>query len=255
MVGLLPGPLRACPAISVNVYFVAMSARHSKEFLVATVFGLLLVAHIASGAATLGAAFIAISSKLADASHRWHVVSGRVFFDGMAGIFATALAMSLMRMNTPMLFVSVFSFYFAWMGRRYATNRAGTPGRSDGILTSAMTLVFAAMAVYGVFALYVLGQGFGVVIVVFGVIGFLNAYGDWRITRRGGVRGRLRIVEHLGKMLGGTIAAVTAFLVINAEFEPSFVVWLSPTAVLVPLIVIWSRKVKSGMRRKGMPEA
>lgn len=34
-----------------------------------------------------------------------------------------------------------------------------------------------------------MGQGFGIVIIVFAVIAVLNAYGDWQILRRGGVKG------------------------------------------------------------------
>lgn len=217
-----------------------------------TLFNGLLLLHIASGTATLFASAIAIGSKLSDSAHKWHVMSGRIFFYGMSGIFVSALAMSLIRLNTPMLFVSIFSFYFAWMGRRYALNRKGEPSQLDKVLTPFMTLVFLGMSLYGLFSTYALGQSFGIVIIVFGVIGVLNAYGDWQIMRAGGAKGKLRIAEHLGKMLGGTIAAITAFLVINIDFEPSFVVWLAPTVILTPIIVIWSRKVKAGVKRKGM---
>lgn len=67
----------------------------------------LLVIHIIAGIATLFAAFAAITSKFIDFSHRWHVYSGRIYFWDMPGIFVTALAMSLIRVNPPMLFVSI----------------------------------------------------------------------------------------------------------------------------------------------------
>lgn len=220
-----------------------------------TLFNSLLILHVFSGTATLIASIIAIASKLTDSAHKWHVVSGRVFFYGMAGIFVTALGMSLIRLNPPMLFVSIFSFYFVWMGRRYALNRVGAPSGLDKVVVPFMAVVFAAMSVYGLAALYLLEQSFGVVIVVFGVIGVLNAWGDLQLARKGGAKGRLRIAEHLGKMLGGTIAAVTAFLVINVDFGPAIVVWLAPTFVLTPLIVVWSRKINQGVKRKGMGEA
>ena len=42
------------------------------------------------------------------------------------------------------------------------------------------------------------------------------------------------------------IAAMTAFLVVNVNDTriPGFVVWLLPTAVLVPFIVRWSRQLQ-----------
>ncbi len=217
-------------------------------------FSLLLMVHIAAGAATLLSALVAIVAKLADTAHRHHVIAGRVFFYGMALIFVTALGMSLIRFNVPMLFIAIFSFYFAWMGRRFAVNRRGTPSQVDRVIVPLMLLIFLLMAISGFVMLIVYEQDFGIVSIIFGVIGVVNAYGDWQILRQGGIKGKQRIAEHLGKMLGGTIAAVTAFLVVNVEFEPAFVVWLLPTLLLTPLIVIWSRKIERGVQRKGMEQ-
>lgn len=63
-----------------------------------------------------------------------------------------------------------------------------------------------------------------------------------------------KATEHLGKMLGDTIAAVTAFLVVNVAFEPSYVARLAPTVILTPLSAIWMRKLNSGVKRKGIPD-
>ncbi len=219
------------------------------------VFGILLILHILFGTITLASSVVAIGSKLADVAHKWHVTSGRLFFIGMTGIFITGLSMSSIRFNPPMLFISIFSFYFAWMGRRYAINRKSTPSGLDNIITPVMTVGFIGMIAYGLYSQYIQGEGFGIVIMVFGIIGVMNAYTDWQIMRKGGATGKLRIAEHLGKMLGGTIAAITAFLVVNFEFEPAIVVWLLPTFILTPIIFIWSRKINNGTKRKGMPEA
>lgn len=217
-------------------------------------FNTLLILHIISGTITLLSSIIAIGSKLADSAHRWHVISGRLFFIGMTGIFITGLSMSSIRFNPPMLFIAIFSFYFAWMGRRYAINRKGTPDQLDRIVVPMMLIGFIGMVAYGVYSQYFQGQSFGIVIMVFGIIGVLNAYTDWQILRKGGATGKERIAEHLGKMLGGTIAAITAFLVVNVHFEPAIVVWLLPTFVLTPIIFSWSRKINNGTRRKGMPK-
>jgi hypothetical protein len=44
-------------------------------------------------------------------------------------------------------------------------------------------------------------------------------------------------------MLAGTIAAVTAFTVVNVSTEPAVLAWLGPTAIITPLIVYWNRRV------------
>ena len=53
-------------------------------------------------------------------------------------------------------------------------------------------------------------------------------------------------------MLAGTISALTAVLVVNFTFNPPFVLWLAPTALLTPLIVWWNRRLQGGATRKGM---
>lgn len=218
------------------------------------IFNTSLIFHIIAGTITLLSSIVAIASKLTDSAHRWHVLSGRLFFYGMSGIFVTGLIMSLMRWNAPMLFISVFSFYFAWMGRAYARNRKGIPSSFDSILVPVMLFAFATMTAYGFYETYVRQENFGIVIIAFGIIGVLNTWTDWQIIRKGGATGKLRIAEHLGKMLGGTIAAITAFLVVNIDFQPGIVVWLLPTVLLVPVIFIWERKIKQGVKRKGMAD-
>ena len=83
----------------------------------------------------------------------------------------------------------------------------------------------------------------GVVLVVFAAVGGALAFSDLYILRRRTYRGTLRIAVHLGRMLGGTIAALTAFTVVNVRIEPAFVPWLAPTVLLTPLIVYWVRRV------------
>jgi hypothetical protein len=55
-----------------------------------------------------------------------------------------------------------------------------------------------------------------------------------------------RIANHLIRMMGATIAVITAFLVVNVHFDPGWVVWLAPTVVLTPLIIVWSRRARQG---------
>jgi hypothetical protein len=54
------------------------------------------------------------------------------------------------------------------------------------------------------------------------------------------------LLMHLQRMMGAYIASTTAFLVVNAKYLPfefpGFVFWLLPTAILTPLIIIWSKK-------------
>ena len=44
-------------------------------------------------------------------------------------------------------------------------------------------------------------------------------------------------------MMGGTIAVITAVLVVNPPSDPEWVWWVLPTALIVPVIFWWVRKV------------
>jgi hypothetical protein len=48
------------------------------------------------------------------------------------------------------------------------------------------------------------------------------------------------------RMMGATIAVLTASLVVNVRLEPGWLVWIAPTLVLTPFIAVWARRIRSG---------
>lgn len=85
-----------------------------------------------------------------------------------------------------------------------------------------------------------------VILLAFGSIGLTMTLADWRDWARGSVTGKDRIARHLGRMLGGTIATITAAGVINLGFLPDLMVWLGPTALITPVIFWWTARVTRG---------
>ena len=61
------------------------------------------------------------------------------------------------------------------------------------------------------------------------------------------------MIRHLTMMLAGLIATVTAFLVVNFTFDPVFVLWLAPTVLITPVIMILSTKIGKETMPRGMP--
>jgi uncharacterized membrane protein len=216
-----------------------------------TLYSLLLVIHIAAGTVGLITAFLSILNKTFNASHHQHIYTGSAFVIAMAIIFVTATTMSLIKLNVFLLLVGIFSFYLAFSGWRYAKNRKGTPAQLDWITVIAMLVVSVTMLLFGVY-LFATGSGRGIVITVFGLIGGLLAFFDYRGLRKGGHTGKVRIRLHLTMMLGGTIAALTAFTVVNIDMQPAFIPWLAPTVLITPVIVMWNRKIRRGTVTKGM---
>lgn len=206
------------------------------------VFQILLVVHIVAGFTALLAAIGAVSTQWLRTAHRWHVLSGQVFFRAMMIIFVTAVPLSWMTGSLFLFLVSIFSAYLAWSGYRYAKRRKGPVPAYDRFAAVLMMVAGAAMIVYGVVML--LGNGSnGVTLLVFGALGLVLSWLDLDGYRKGEYTGKQRIASHLGMMMGATIAAVTAFVVTNLTFEPAFVLWIAPTVVIVPIIVYWSRRV------------
>ena len=214
---------------------------------------ILLVVHITAGFAALTAALVATTTKTLDLAHRWHVYSGTVFFWGMVGVFVTAIPLAIIRPNTFLFLIAILSFYFALAGWRFATHRRGNPRPLDWLSAGVMILAAAAMMIFGV-VLLGRGDSNGTLMLVFGSIGSMLSLGDLRILTRGGARGSDRIARHLTMMLAATIAAVTAFLVANVSMRPAYILWLGPTIVITPIIVLWNRKIRAGKRVQGMSE-
>jgi hypothetical protein len=212
-------------------------------------YGILLSLHIAGGSIALVTAAIALATSKGT---RRHVYAGRVFSLGMLAVFLTALPMTVLKPNLFLLLIALFSFYLVLTGWLRARDRSGTPGRADWIAPIAMVVTAVAMAVRAI-GLMRAGDSMGIVLIVFGAIGGALAAGDLVGLRTRRHRGVERIAAHLTRMLAGTIAAVTAFTVVNVKLHPAFVVWLAPTVLLAPVIVYWNVRVRRGATSRGAP--
>ncbi len=163
----------------------------------------------------------------------------------MITIFLTAVPISLITGNVFLLLVGVFSVYLALSGWSYAKNRTGTPLRLDWLRTFGMLAASAVMASYGAYLLLSADTN-GLTMLVFSGIGGALSMSDLKTQYAGGVTGKERISRHLTMMLAGSIATITAFVVVNFTFDPAFVLWLAPTVFITPVIVIWNIKIRKG---------
>ena len=218
-----------------------------------TTYRLLLWLHIASGHVALAAA---VGAMLTGKGSRWHVYTGRLFTLGMALVFVTAVPITLMRPNLFLLLVAIFSFYLALTGWLRARSRTGARLPGERVAAAVMAIAAIGMLARGVFMLAG-GQSMGLVLVVFSGIGGTLAALDLRPAPAARYRGVTRIAGHLTRMLAGTIAAVTAFSVVNIRVEPAVIVWLAPTVEFTPLIVYWNVRIRRphGRRRLAVEPA
>ena len=202
---------------------------------------ILLPIHIFGGIIALISAALAVSSEK---GKRLHVLSGRTYFWGMAIIFLTAIPMSITNGDIFLFLIAIFSFYLAFAGMRFARNRKGTASILDWTALSLM--IFSGLGMCILAAIYFLNSNTQyIVLLVFGFLAMALGYADFRSYKNNSATGKERISRHLTNMMGGTIAVITAVLVVNPPFEPEWVWWVLPTALITPVIFWWNRKILS----------
>lgn len=202
-----------------------------------TVFFIFLVLHIIGGSLSLISGLSAIISKKGGGLHR---KSGKVFFYAMLVTTISALVMAGIKSGLFLFCIAIFSFYQTYMGYRAIKNKS--------LVASNWDKAVWGIAIINAFVMVLTGN---VVLMVFGGIGIANtirqlmhqrklagtaaAKGDW-------------LQLHIGMMMGAFIATITAFVVVNSPDNlggvAATLLWLSPTIVLVPLLVYWSIKYK-----------
>mgnify|MGYP001576142998 FL=1 len=200
---------------------------------------ILLLIHILAGTIALLCAALAVSSEK---GKRLHVLSGRTYFWGMATIFLTAIPMSIISSNTFLFLIAIFSFYLAFAGMRFARNRKGVATTLDWIAVSLMILSGLGMWILAAI-LFTNDNSQYIVLLVFGFLAITLGYADFRSYKNSSATGKERISRHLTNMMGGTIAVITAVLVVNPPFEPEWIWWVLPTVMITPLIFWWNFKI------------
>ena len=205
-----------------------------------------LFLHILAGVAALAAAGVAVGSAKGSLLHRR---AGNIYTLAMLIVGLSALLLAVADPNSFLFAVGIFSLYLVFTGWRAAMVRDGQPRWPDYAGGTVMIAVGLFMMGYGLGGIAGGAGAQAAVLLAFGSIGLTMALADWRDWRRGPVTGKERIARHLGRMLGGTIATITAAGVVNMGFLPDLVVWLGPTALITPVIFWWTARVTRGAVR------
>lgn len=202
----------------------------------------LLVVHIVAGATALAAAFVALGTGKGAVLH---VRAGRVYAAAMTLVCASALPLALYDADMLLVQVGMFSFYLVFAGWRFARAAGGRARAADR--AAALVLGFTGLGMWSYGAvLFARGDAQWATLALFGSIAVALSLVDWRYHRAPRRTATERIARHLTHMLAGTIATVTAVVVVNVDTEPAWLAWILPTVVMTPLIVWWNRRVRRG---------
>ena len=206
----------------------------------------LLMVHIAAGSVALATAAIALITAKGGTHH---IRAGRVYAIAMTVIFMTALPLAILGSNVFLALIALFSFYLVFAGWRFARNRHGRAQPVDWAAVAVMGLTGVGMWGYGA-VLLLSGRAQWVTMAVFGSIAVALSAVDARFHIGQQASGKQRIARHLTNMLAGTIATVTAVVVVNVETDPVWLGWTLPTIVITPLIVWWNVQVGREPKRR-----
>ena len=201
--------------------------------------GILLSIHILAGSVALVSAALALSTEK---GKKFHVLIGKAYFWSMVIIFLTALPMSIITGNVSLFLIAIFSFYLAFSGVRFAKNRTGVPTHVDLIAVNFMLLSGIGMWILAII-FFIDNESQFITLTVFGFLALFLGYGDFQTFKNQTAIGKERIAKHLTNMMGGTIAVVTAVLVVNPPSNPEWVWWILPTVLITPVIFWWNKKV------------
>lgn len=134
-----------------------------------------------------------------------HIKAGTVYFWGMAGIFLTAIPMSIFTNNIFLFLIAIFSFYLAYSGRRFAKNRKGIVTPTDWVAVGLM--LFSGIGMWLLAAIYFMQDNSQyITLIVFGFLAMSLGYIDFSSYKNKTATGKQRIARHLSNMMGGTIA-------------------------------------------------
>jgi len=188
---------------------------------------ILLIAHIVLGAIALIAGGVAAFSKKGNNFHR---KSGKIFAVSMLLCALAAIALSTLKPNPFLFGIGLFTIYLVGSGWIWSFRTRQKLKESVAKYIGIFGLFAAAYLLFISFS----GNGVNVVSAVFGSLMLVLSSTD--IFRK--LPPHKNMARHGGRMGGAYIAAFTAFLVVNIDFLPPLMVWLLPTAIGTPLIII-----------------
>lgn len=204
----------------------------------------LIYSHALFGGVALLSGLISLIVKKGKKIHK---KSGKLFYCCMLLSASTALIIaSLPQHESPFLFaIGIFSSYFIITGyRALRFKNKNINLKTDKIISAIMMFTGGLMILYNP----VVHQKVNIVLSVLGIVGLVFSTRDLILYKNTDKLNNAWLKLHLGKMIGGYIAAATAFVVVN-EFFASFYGWFIPGTIGGFYIVYWIRKLNKKQKQ------
>ncbi|HEY0527248.1 MAG TPA: hypothetical protein VGD02_00350 [Gemmatimonadaceae bacterium] len=200
------------------------------------------VVHITGGAVGIVSGFTALFVGKGSTLHRW---SGRVFVGAMLTMALTGGGIAIVKGQTGNIFGGMLALYMVVTALTTVRPMSRWVDIATMLLGTALgtwSLTLGGMAVAA-------GKSTAadlpvpMVLIVFGIIPLLAAFGDWRVMRAGGIHGRPRLTRHLWRMNLSLWIAAASFFTIRRRVamilpEPFLSLPVRMIPFLLPLLAI-----------------
>ena len=198
--------------------------------------------HITAGVVSLIVAPIAMAVAKGGYAHR---IWGKVFFWSMAWICLSAIIISVYKWIPFLLLLAILSFYASYSGYRTLYQKQLHLGKGvmwyDWFMVIATGLCMIGFAGYGVYLMVVGKTYFGLLAMLFGFGGMIAVWGELKTYLKPPKNKHHWLFNHIGSMVGGFIASVTAFSTQTLSFLPGIMPWIWPAILGTPFIIFWTR--------------
>jgi len=209
-----------------------------------------LYLHITVGAIALVTGGVAIASEKGKSVH---LKSGRIYVMAMTMVFITGIAVASYKFNRFLFLIAFLSYYSVFCGVRILRLKKLHKGQRPkwfdwfaGIVNTIANLVFIGLGIYylsknGLFS------GGALLSLGFGIGGLLISYVNLHPFVIKPKKAYHWYLSHIGNMMGGYIATLTAFLstvVTRYDVMNPFLAFALPSLIGVPILIFWQRKIE-----------
>ncbi len=208
------------------------------------IYSICSISHATLGSLAMLSGTVAIVAKKGSRVHRR---SGLLFYYSLvlSTCISLLISLSTAHFNLPLALIGIFTLYLLLSGYRCLSfNHNDHNFKIDWLITLVMLLSGIVM----VTAPWFLTNGYMIIIGVFGSLSLILSINDIILLQdiKKVKRRYLRI--HIGKMTGGYITSISAFLVVN-DFFHHYINWFGPGVLGGIFIVYHLRKHKSKRAR------
>ncbi|MBI3518226.1 MAG: hypothetical protein HY062_02565 [Bacteroidetes bacterium] len=213
-----------------------------------TIFTITIIIHVLAGIGALISGAMAIILKQNTPKHK---PIGRFYFWCMTVIFITGVFLSTAKGLLFLFFISIFTYYATIIAYRSLRLKNLHNGQKllwiDWLVEILAGITFMGLIMYAMYHFTVNHSSAAVIPLFFGSIGLLGVYRNVSSFIKGPKETMYWLKKHIGNMCGSYIGAITAFVVNQSEHIPvnPVFLWLGPTIILVPVIMVELKKIKS----------